>query len=55
MDILKGLLSSLLTKERERHQKEAGASRVAIDSQSGKKVSFMNLDTGIDGEKDEWA
>lgn len=41
----------MVVKERKRHQKEAGPSRVAIDSQSVKKVSFMNLDTGIDGGK----
>ena len=51
MGILEELLTSLVTKERKRQGKETGASRVAIDSQSVKKVSLINLDTGIDGGK----
>ena len=51
MGILKKLLSSLVKAERVRNGREAEASRLAIDSQSVKKVSFVHLDTGIDGGK----
>ena len=51
MDILKKLLCCLVKAERIRNQREPGASRVAIDSQSVKKVSFIHLETGIDGGK----
>jgi putative transposase len=49
--ILKKLLSGFVKAERIRNGREAEASRVAIDSQSVKKVSFIHLDTGIDGGK----
>jgi putative transposase len=51
MNILKKLLSCLVSKERIRQGREPCASRVAIDSQSVKKVSFISLDSGIDGGK----
>jgi putative transposase len=50
-DILKKLLSCLVKTERVRNHREAEVSRVAIDSQSVKKVSFINLETGTDGGK----
>jgi len=51
MGILKKLLSELVVTERVRQKREPCASRVAIDSQSVKKVSFINLESGIDGGK----
>lgn len=51
MNILKKLLSNFVKAERVRNGRQAEASRVAIDSQSVKKVSFIHLDTGIDGGK----
>lgn len=51
MGILKKLLQTLVRSERLRMGKDPGASRVAIDSQSVKKVGFIHLDTGIDGGK----
>jgi transposase len=48
---LKKLLCCLVKAERIRNGRSAEASQVAIDSQSVKKVSFIHLDTGIDGGK----
>src|ERR1700753_2634742 len=48
---LKMLLSCFVRIERLRKGREGEASRVAIDSQSVKKVSFIHLETGIDGGK----
>ena len=42
---------SLVVSERERQGKEASPSLVAIDSQSVKKVQFVSIETGIDGNK----
>ena len=50
-NVLKELLSSIVTVERVRNGMEAKVSRVAIDSQSVKKVNFINIETGIDGGK----
>jgi hypothetical protein len=49
MGILKKLLSELVVTERVRQKREPCASRIAIDSQSVKKVSFISLESGIDG------
>ena len=51
LNILKKLLSDLVSKERVRQKREPCASLVAIDSQSVKKVSFISLESGIDGGK----
>lgn len=51
LNILTKLLSDLVMAERIRNNRECKASRVAIDSQSVKKVSFISLETGIDGGK----
>ena len=51
LGILKKMQSSFVKAERVRNGREAEAGRVAIDSQSVKKVSFVHLDTGIDGGK----
>lgn len=48
---LKQLLTGLVAAERQRLGREPRASRVAVDSQSVKKVGFIHLDTGIDGGK----
>ncbi|HMR19049.1 MAG TPA: IS5 family transposase [Sphingobacterium sp.] len=48
---LKELLSRLVVAERQRQGRNPRASRGAVDSQSVKKVSFVHLDTGIDGGK----
>ena len=42
---------SLVVSERKRQGKEASPSLVAIDSQSVKKVQFVSIETGIDGNK----
>lgn len=49
--ILKKILSCIVIAERVRNGRAPKASRVAIDSQSVKKVSFISMDTGIDGGK----
>lgn len=49
--ILGDILSQLVQKERIRQGRGAEATAGAIDSQSVKKVSLINLDTGIDGNK----
>ncbi|RYY08070.1 MAG: IS5 family transposase [Sphingobacteriaceae bacterium] len=49
--VLTGLLDQLVIFERNRKQMESRASAVAIDSQSVKKVSFIAIQTGIDGNK----
>jgi putative transposase len=51
MNILKKVLSQLVRSERIRNKREPEVSRVAVDSQSVKKVSFISLETGIDGGK----
>ena len=51
MGILKKLLSGLVVAERVRQKRDPCASRVAIDSQSVKKVSFISLESGVDGGK----
>lgn len=45
------LLESIAIKERERQEKDQTPSLLAIDSQSVKKMQFINLDSGIDGNK----
>lgn len=45
------LLSELVVKERVRQGKNAQATAGAIDSQSVKKVAFVKLDSGVDGNK----
>lgn len=45
------ILKDLVAKERVRQGKEAEATAGAIDSQSVRKVAFIKLDTGIDGNK----
>lgn len=49
--VLDAILNELVEKERVRHGKQAQATAGAIDSQSVKKVAFIKLDTGIDGNK----
>lgn len=49
--ILDNILNDLVAKERVRQGKEAEATAGAIDSQSIKKVAFIKLDSGIDGNK----
>jgi transposase len=51
MNILKKLLSDLVLRERVRQKRKPNPSRVAVDSQSVKKVSFIHLESGIDGGK----
>ena len=51
MNIIEKLLILLVSAERVAHEREPEPSRVAIDSQSVKKVCFINLDTGVDGGK----
>lgn len=46
---IKAILNELVAINRSNQGRESEASMVAIDSQSVKKVSFMHLDTGIDG------
>ena len=48
---MKKMLSDLVVVERIRQNRAPCASRVAIDSQSVKKVSFIGLESGIDGGK----
>ncbi|MDQ6482685.1 IS5 family transposase, partial [Dyadobacter sp. LHD-138] len=45
------LLESIAISERKRQEKEQSPSLLAIDSQSVKKMQFINLDSGIDGNK----
>lgn len=45
------LLECIAVKERETHEKNETPSLLAIDSQTVKKMQFINLDTGIDGGK----
>lgn len=49
--LLSALLNELVVDERKRSQMQAHASAVAIDSQSVKKVGFIAIETGIDGNK----
>jgi putative transposase len=49
--ILSTIMTHLVHKERIRQGKEAEATASAIDSQTVKKSSFIQLDTGIDGNK----
>ncbi len=49
--VLSGLLNELVVGERKRRQMESHASTAAIDSQSVKKVGFITIETGIDGNK----
>jgi putative transposase len=49
--VLGDLLSHLVKKERVRQGRKPEATAAAIDSQSVKKVSFIHLDTGMDGNK----
>lgn len=48
---IKAVLNELVRINRCNQGREGEASMAAIDSQSVKKVSFINLDTGIDGGK----
>jgi putative transposase len=48
---IKAVLNELVRITRCNQGREDGASMVAIDSQSVKKVSFIHMDTGIDGGK----
>lgn len=50
-DTWSSVLAYLVEKERLRHNRNPQASRVAVDSQSVKKGSFISIDTGIDGGK----
>nr|WP_199157550.1 hypothetical protein [Pedobacter sp. ASV2] len=50
-ETIKAVLKELVRIERCNKGKETEASMAAIDSQSVKKASFINLDTGIDGWK----
>ena len=45
------ILDSLVEAERKKHGKECTPRVLAIDSQSVKKVQFINEETGIDGNK----
>jgi transposase len=45
------LLDQLAINERKRQERESTPSLMAIDSQSVKVVQFVNLETGIDGNK----
>lgn len=45
------VLAALVIQERKRQGRAAQASAAAIDSQSVKKASFIDLDTGFDGGK----
>lgn len=45
------ILDVLIVQERRRQQRENSPSLVAFDSQSTKKVAFIDQDTGIDGGK----
>lgn len=49
--VFESICSELVIKERQRQGKQAQPSVVAVDSQSVKTVSFIHLDTGIDGGK----
>ncbi len=45
------IVDVLIVKERRRQEREDSPSLLAFDSQSSKKVAFIDLDTGIDGGK----
>lgn len=45
------VLAYVVQKERLRRDREPGASRVAVDSQSVKKGAFISIETGFDGGK----
>ncbi|MEM6800254.1 MAG: IS5 family transposase [Bacteroidota bacterium] len=45
------VLSCLVSQERIRQGRNAKASAVAVDSQSVKKVAFVSIETGLDGNK----
>ncbi len=49
--VFDNILKDLVAKERVRQGKEAEATAGAIDSQSVRKVAFIKLDTGVDGNK----
>ena len=49
--IWENILDSVVGMERERQGKESSPSLLAIDSQSVKKASFINEETGVDGGK----
>lgn len=49
--LLGEVLAHLVEQDRERQGRESEASAVAVDSQSVKKVAFVSIETGIDGNK----
>jgi putative transposase len=49
--VWENILDSVVIMERKRQRKESSPSILAIDSQSVKKVQFINEETGIDGGK----
>ncbi|MEM7299268.1 MAG: IS5 family transposase [Bacteroidota bacterium] len=49
--VLGEVLAYLVEQERESQGREPEPSTVAVDSQSVKKVAFISIDTGIDGNK----
>ena len=49
--ILENILDAVVVNERNRYRKQDIPSSLAIDSQSVKKVQFINEETGIDGGK----